>query len=136
MPPPIVVTTADAERLRALLDMHAWGRDSEYVELLEAELTRARIVPPADVPADVVTMNSRFRYEHRDTGERRLVTLVYPSQADLRAGKLSVLAPVGSALLGLAVGQTIECTLPRGQVRSLVVLEILYQPEAAGDFHL
>lgn len=133
--PEIIVTRLDLERLHHLLESHATDRDQQAVAFLDAELARARIVDPSEVPANVVTMNSRFRYIDRSTGESRMVTLVYPTNADPRAGRLSVLAPVGCALLGLSVGQSIEWPLPHGQVRSFGIAEILYQPEAVGEFH-
>lgn len=134
--PEIIVTRLDLERLHHLLESHATDRDHQAVEFLDAELARARVVEPSEVPANVVTMNSRFRYIDSATGEARTVTLVYPTNADPRAGRLSVLAPVGCALLGLSVGQSIEWPLPHGHVRSFGIAEILYQPEAAGDLHL
>ena len=106
------------------------------VELLDGELSRARVVPPAEVPPDVVTMNSRLRYVNHATGGSRTVTLVYPSEANFEAGRLSILTPVGCALLGLAVGQAIDWTMPNRQLRKFVVEELLYQPEAAGDLRL
>ncbi|HQN97601.1 MAG TPA: nucleoside diphosphate kinase regulator, partial [Thermoanaerobaculales bacterium] len=110
--PEIIVTSADAERLREMLDRHSDGRDQEAVKLLEAELARARVVPPEEIPADVVTMNSRLGYFVETTGVERVVTLVYPGDSDFRAARESVLAPVGCAVLGLAVGQVIDWPRP------------------------
>lgn len=134
--PDIIVTTRDHERLQRLLETHSVERDQDAVEMLDAELSRARIVPPSEVPPNVVTMNSRLRYVNQATGTSRTVTLVYPAEANFDAGRVSILTPVGCALLGLAVGQTIDWTLPNRQLRKFIVEELLYQPEAAGDFHL
>ena len=92
---------------------------------LEAELDRADVVLAANVPADVVTMYSRVRYLDETTGERRSVTLVYPDETDMERGRISVLAPVGSALLGLSTGQTIDWEFPHGARRRLRVEEVM-----------
>ncbi len=129
--PEIVITSQDLERIRQLIGTS----DSPVAERLDRELARAKVVPPADVPRDVVTMNSDVTFEDLSTGVRRTVRVVYPGDADAEQGKVSILAPMGSALLGLAVGQTIEWPTPGG-VRRVRVVEVLYQPERAGDFHL
>jgi regulator of nucleoside diphosphate kinase len=126
----IIVSEVDEQRLRRLIEQRALGRDAELVERLEAELTDARVVSPAAVPPDVVTMNSVVLYED-DRGHRTRVRLVYPDTA-VDEPRVSVLAPVGSALLGLAVGEAIEWPLPNGRSKRLRVLEVSYQPEAAG----
>jgi regulator of nucleoside diphosphate kinase len=94
-------------------------------EKLEAELDRADVLHAADVPNDVVTMHSRVRYLDETTGERRSVTLVYPHETDVASGRISVLAPVGSALLGLSEGQTIDWEFPHGARRRLRVEEVV-----------
>ena len=134
--PDIVITRTDFERLLKVLEEHEADENQCAVELLDKELARATVVPPSEMPPNVVTMNSRVRYIDRDMGESRTVTLVYPADADSEAGRLSVLAPVGCALLGLTVGQMIKWPLPDGRVRSFELSEILYQPEAAGDARL
>lgn len=125
----LVITTLDLERLRPMLDQY----DSPATELLDQELHRAHVVEPGRVPADVVTMNSEVVYEDCDTSARRTVRVVYPQDADAKNGRVSVLAPIGSALLGLRVGQTITWDVPNGQKRIRVV-EVRYQPEASGDY--
>jgi regulator of nucleoside diphosphate kinase len=97
---------------------------------LAAELGKACVVDPREIPADVVTMNSRVLYEDASTGECREITIVYPQEANAARNFVSVLAPVGMALLGLAQGQSITWPLPGGTTRSLRVLKIVYQPEA------
>ncbi|MEO6773359.1 MAG: nucleoside diphosphate kinase regulator [Kofleriaceae bacterium] len=130
-PQPIIIGDADKQRLLRVLDEH----DPMAFESLDAELYRANIIPQADVPPDVVTMNSEVVYEDIDTFVRRNVRLVYPKDADPKHGRISVLAPIGSALLGLRIGQTIDWNVPTGRKRVRVV-ELHYQPEACGDFHL
>jgi regulator of nucleoside diphosphate kinase len=97
---------------------------------LAAELHTADVVDSAQVPPDVVTMNSRVVFEDETIGERREVTIVFPQQSDASGNRVSVLAPVGTALLGLAAGQTIVWPFPDGKPHSLRVLRIVFQPEA------
>jgi len=99
-------------------------------------LDRANMCAPEAMPHDVVTMNSTVKFRELKSGEIRVRTLVYPAQMTDSATQLSVLAPVGAALLGLRVGDSIHWTLPGGTTTDLEVLELLYQPEAAGDFML
>jgi regulator of nucleoside diphosphate kinase len=113
----IIITTTDLERLRPLLDLH----DSPAAEALDAELHRARIVAPESVPPDVVIMNSEVVYEDVETSAKRTVQLVYPKDADAVQGRISVLAPIGSALLGLRVGQSITWRVPHGTKRIRVI---------------
>jgi regulator of nucleoside diphosphate kinase len=122
----ILVTDADLERLLAVVDHHGGAT----ADSLEAELHRAVVVPRGDVPPDVITMNSEVVYEDVATGGRRTVRLVYPRDADASAGRISVLAPIGVALLGLRVGQEIDWPVPAGS-RRIRVAEVRYQPEAA-----
>lgn len=124
----VIVTNADLQRLLPMLDHY-----SEASESLDSELQRAAVVDPASVPPDVVTMNSEVVYEDCETFAKRRVKLVYPRDADASRGHVSVLAPIGSALLGLRVNQSIEWPVPNGTKR-IRVLEITYQPEACGDF--
>lgn len=125
----IYVSETDHDRLRALVEQHQAGRDAAAAERLDAELDRAVRVPDDRMPPGVVTMNARVVYEDGRTGKLREVTLVYPTAADLREGRLSVLAPVGAALLGLSAGQDIAWTLPDG--REVVLRVVSVQPPAA-----
>lgn len=129
----IYITEIDAERLE-----HVLGGTSRSVtiDLLEDELSRAIIVPANEIPADVVTMNSIVRFQDCSTGEEFQYTLTYPSEAKIEEGKVSILAPVGAALLGLSVGDTIEWPMPTGKARTLKLIEVLFQPEAQGRFDL
>jgi regulator of nucleoside diphosphate kinase len=122
----LYLTEDDLERLSQLLEAQG-GRFAK----LEGELARAMVVPRGEIPRDVVTMNSRVVFENETTGERREVTLVYPGDADIDAGKISVLVPVGTALLGLRVGQSIDWELPSGERHRYRVIEVPYQPESA-----
>jgi regulator of nucleoside diphosphate kinase len=126
-----IVTDVDLERLLPVLNRY----DSPLTDALELELQRARIVAQAEVPADVVTMNSDVVYEDVATGVQRAIRLVYPKDADVATGRVSILAPMGAALLGVRVGQEIWWRVARGLKRVRVV-ELRYQPEAAGDFAL
>jgi regulator of nucleoside diphosphate kinase len=131
----IHVTDFDLERLRSLLDdTRLWSaRDRKHVEQLEGELEKAYVVAPAEIPADVVTMNSEVAVRDLDSGQEMAFTLVFPSEADVEQRKISILAPVGTAVLGYRVGDTIEWKVP-ARVRNLKIKRVLYQPEAAGDF--
>ena len=129
--PRIMVTSTDMERLRTLIDTTA----GDLAETLDEELLRAEVVEPSQVPPDVVTMNSRVVYRDEDTGETREVTLSYPKDASLEQGRVSVLAPVGAALLGLSVGQDIEWQQPGGRHKRLRIVSVTYQPQAAGHLH-
>ena len=127
----LVITDLDLQRLLPVVEQS----NTPAAELLDWELHRAVIVDQRSVSPDVVTMNSEVVYEDFATGARRTVRLVYPWDADASRGWISVLSPIGSALLGLRVGRYIELELPLGK-RSVFVVEIRYQPEARGDFHL
>ncbi len=126
----IRVTASDLERLRALVDQNQAGRDAALADALDAELDRAVQVPDEEVPPDVVTMNSRVVFEEVASGVRREVVLVYPSHADVREGRLSVLAPIGAALIGLSTGQEIDWTLPDGREVALRILSVEQPPRA------
>ena len=132
----IVITVSDFDRLRGLLDSPRY-RSTQWPLLLvlREELDRGTVVPADAVPRNVVTMHSQMRVRDLMTKEAETYTLVYPDEADMNENKLSVLAPLGMALLGTRVGQIVKFAAPAGQ-RQLKIEKILYQPEAAGDFHL
>lgn len=134
---PIHITQFDLERLRKLLfDAQSTDyRKSKYLERLQMEINRAEVVPPKDIPSDVITMNSTVCLEDLDTKEEEIYTLVFPDNADLKQGKISILAPIGTAMLGYEVGDSFEWEVPAGK-RRLRVKRILYQPEASGDYNL
>ena len=131
--PPIIMSSLDWDRLDQLMAEPA-NRRLPVAAALQRELDRARIVEPNEVPPEVVTMNSTIRFVDETSKAESELTLVYPVAAGA-AGTVSVLAPVGSALLGLSVGQTISWPMPGGRTAELRVLEVLRQPEAMGEFH-
>lgn len=132
----IFITQYDLERLKNLIaDKRVTGGENAYLKDLEDELDRARIVESKDIPGDVITMNSKVRLRDLDTGEETALFLVFPTDANIDEGKISILAPVGTGMIGYKVGDVLEWKVPVG-MRRLEILEILYQPEAAGDFHL
>ncbi len=137
MSKPIRVTLFDLERLKKLLEdaQRTSHRRSVYLTKLQTELDRAKVVKPDKVPSDVVTMNSSVRLVDLDTGKEEVYTLVFPEDANAEQGKISILAPIGTAMLGYEVGDVFEWEVPAGK-RRLKVKRILYQPEAAGDYHL
>lgn len=124
----LIITERDLARLRTVIDLH----DTPAAEQLESELQRATVVDSHEVPPTVVTMDSEVVYEDLATGERRAVRIVFPNEADASRGKVSVMAPIGSALIGLSIGQEIEWRVPGGRKRIRVV-EIRYQPEASAS---
>jgi regulator of nucleoside diphosphate kinase len=132
--PHIVLTSQDLDRLEALLESlpaNAFPGRNE----LEDELHRADIVEPEQIPPSVVTMNSTVRFRIDSSGEEYCLTLVYPKDVDGSGDKISILAPVGSALLGLSMGDEIEWPGPGGGTIKLRIVEVVYQPEREGKFY-
>jgi regulator of nucleoside diphosphate kinase len=130
----ITLSRLDVERIEHLL-VAPGLHDSPVAGRMRAEIDRAEIVEPRDMPADVVSMNSSADCVDESSDKHYTLTLVYPKEADADAGRISVLAPVGSALLGLRVGQSIDWPGQGGRTLKLKVIAIHYQPEAAGDLH-
>lgn len=131
--PEIILTSLDLDRLETIIDAVPAVTFPGKTELL-AELGRADVVEPQDVPSDVVTMNSKVRFV-LESGEEFCLTLVYPQDVNGSTERISILAPVGSALLGLSAGDQIEWPKPGGGVMKVRLVEIIYQPERAGEFH-
>jgi regulator of nucleoside diphosphate kinase len=123
--PQIVIRAADGDRLATLANGLV-DHKPELAEELFGELARARLASDDALPADTVQMGSTLTYEA--DGRRRRVTLVYPEQADIAAGRISILTPVGAALLGLAEGQSIDWTARDGRVHRLTVVEVERAP--------
>ncbi|HEX7731022.1 MAG TPA: nucleoside diphosphate kinase regulator [Rhodanobacter sp.] len=131
--PAITISRLDLERIEALLDRLPPAQAAAHAALRE-ELERATVLEPAEMPRNVVTMNSTVSFTGEEGGAPQRLTLVYPNAAG-KPGTVSILAPVGSALLGLAKGRHIDWPTPDGRRRRLTVLSVDYQPEAAGDLH-
>jgi regulator of nucleoside diphosphate kinase len=131
--PDLVLSSLDLDRLDQLLSRLP-AKDPARLSL-ERELDRGAVVEPENMPADVVTMNSRVRLRLLKTGDESCLTLVYPKDLDASGDKVSVLAPVGSALLGLSEGDEIHWSMPDGEIQSIQVLQLVYQPERAGQLH-
>ncbi|HEY3521133.1 MAG TPA: nucleoside diphosphate kinase regulator [Rhodanobacteraceae bacterium] len=131
--PAITISSLDLQRLEAMLES-AQYRDQPGAAALQEELERAQVLEPKDLPPDVVSMNSIAECVEEGSGRMHELTLVYPRDADAAQSRVSVLAPVGMALLGLRVGQGIDWPAPGGTLR-LRVTAIRYQPEAAGEYH-
>jgi regulator of nucleoside diphosphate kinase len=129
----IYITQPDMNRLRSLIDSMKSSR--EDLKTLSAELEQAKVVSPADIPADVITMNSKAQVRDLDDNELMTYTLVFPGKANVDEGLISVLAPVGTAMLGHRVGDEFEWHVPAGAIR-LRVEKVLYQPEASGHYNL
>ncbi|MGH6916101.1 MAG: nucleoside diphosphate kinase regulator [Geminicoccaceae bacterium] len=130
--PQIYVTKDDYERLSALAEVYRSRRRGVHVDFLIDELERAKLIAAAEVAPKVVTMNARARIMDPATGESRVVTLVYPGEEDSLRGKVSVVTPLGSALLGLPEGAKMDWLTLDGRRKSVSVLEVQYQPEAHG----
>ena len=123
----ILLTETDYQRLNSLVS------GNRHLEELENEIEAAQIMASHELPSDLVTMNSTFRYLNVTDNKIGEMTLVYPQHADSKEKKISVTAPLGSALLGLRVGEEIEWTFPDGQTRELRVMEIISRPEEYGE---
>lgn len=133
----IYITTSDYQRLSGLIERSRdrnGDADREYLDQLEEELAQAEVVNPEDIPQDVITMRSKVRLKDLKSGQTVMYSLVFPSEANSNEGHISVLAPIGTALLGNRSGDVVESRVPSG-LRRLKVKEIVYQPEAAGNYH-
>ena len=129
----IYITDNDMRRLRELIMVARQFKKEEerYLQELEAELDRGKIIKSQDIPSDVITMNSEVHLRDLNTKEEITYQLVFPDQADSSQGRVSILAPIGTALLGYSVGDIIEWKVPAG-IAKLKVEKIIYQPEANG----
>ena len=121
--PPIAITRGDVDRLTRLAD-NATGQFAQAGDFLAREIDRAQIIDERERRSGLVTMGSRVAFRDDVTGQVRTVTLVYPGEADLAQGKISVLTPVGAALIGLSVSQSIEWQTTDGEARLLTVLAV------------
>jgi len=132
----LLITESDFDRLRHLVESPRYRvSHALLIPALRNGLARCRVVEPGEVPGGVVTMHSVVAVRDLKADERETYTLVFPDDADIDQGRLSVLAPLGTALLGARAGDVVEFAAPAG-TRRLKVEKVLYQPEASGDFHL
>lgn len=133
----IFITEFDKSRLEELIAVaeEFGGHDRQDLESLAGELEQAEVVSSKDVPPDVVTMNSKVVLRDLNTSEQMTYVLVFPRDANIDVGAISVLAPVGTAILGYSKGDVVEWPVPSG-MRRISIDDVLYQPEAAGDYHL
>ena len=132
--PRILISNQDADRLEAMLDSISDKDFPGKAELLR-ELDRADNVDSSDIPPGVVTMNSTVRFKVASSGESFCKTLVYPKDMDDSGDKISILAPIGSAIIGLSQGDDIQWPAPGGKTLTVHIDEVLYQPEHAGQLH-
>lgn len=126
---PITIRDSDYRRLQAAIEHH----EGPQADALDEELARADTVSDDEFPDGIVNMHSRVTFEDTDTGQETTVTLVYPQEADVDRMRVSVLTPVGSALIGLAVGGEIKWPLPSGRVRHLRVKSVVQGDGSLSD---
>ena len=133
----IYITDNDIKRLRELIEKVKTldHEDKKYLKELRDELNKGEVVSSKDIPPNIITMNSKVRLRNMTTPKEMVCCLVFPEDSNADQGKISIFAPIGTALLGYKVGDIIEWKVPAGLMK-LKVEEILYQPEAAGDYHL
>ncbi len=129
--PDIILSRRDFRRLDTLLGGAVIDRIGKVGEFLLDELSRARVLPDQDVPANVVTMHATVRFRDDESGRISTARLVYPEEARQQPGGISVLTPVGAALLGVSAGDSISYETPDGRVKSLTVIEVTHEDETA-----
>ncbi len=132
--PQIILSSLDLDRIEALLAAIPASAFPGKADL-QAELDRAAVLAPEEMPPTVVTMNSTVQFTIVETGKSFCLTLVYPRDMDGSADRVSIFAPVGSALLGMSVGDELAWPGPGGKAMTVRVKEVVYQPEAAGELH-
>lgn len=131
----IYLTDKDYQRLHQVVQVQRKSSGPLVVEALSRELKRAQVVPSQQIPPDVITMNSLVRLKDLKSDLTMDLAIVYPKDANMNTKKVSVLAPVGTAVLGCKVGDRVKCAMGKGTA-TYMIEEILYQPEAAGDLNL
>lgn len=128
----IFITKKDYTRINDLFE----ECEFQAREALETELERAAIIEDTETPRGLMTMNSKCRYLNVTDNREVITTVVYPKESNAQDGKVSIFAPIGSALIGLQENQEIEWTFPHGKHKKIRLLEVIYQPERSGDWHL
>ena len=133
----IIINSLDAKRIRQRISSIKNGRaySANDMERLVYELNRAKMVEPAEIPADIITMHSIVKVKYVNNNKTFTLQLVYPEEANIKENKVSIFAPIAMALLGYKKGDVINWWIPGGKVK-IKVEDILYQPEAAGEFQL
>lgn len=129
----IIINSRDFIKLKQLINS-GLNSGNLYVKNLESELSGAVLLDPEKIPGDVITMNTKVLFRELNESSDLVFTIVYPEDVDTENGKLSVLAPVGTALLGYREGDDVFCKVPAG-IKHYRIQKILYQPEANGDYH-
>ena len=132
--PQIILSSLDLDRIEALLAAIPASAFPGKADL-QAELDRADVLAPEEMPPTVVTMNSTVQFTIVETGKAFCLTLVYPRDMDGSADRISIFAPVGGALLGLSIGDELAWPGPDGKAMTVRVTEVIYQPERAGELH-
>ena len=134
LPKEILITEANLKRIEDIIRYAGESNEQQKdnIERLSEDLERATVVDSKDIPPDVVTINSTLKIRDLDSGEEMVFTLVSPSNADVSQGRISFLAPVGSAVVGYRTGDVVHWPIPAG-LKRLKIEKVLYQPEAAGD---
>ena len=130
----IIINSRDYAKLRQLIATNP-SQENQYIKNLDHELSNATLLDPDKIPPDVITMNTRVCFSEADESEDFIYTIVYPEDADIEQGKISVLAPIGTALLGYRTGDKVSWKVPAG-VKTFIVKKILYQPESEGNYYL
>lgn len=130
----LIVNSRDYVKLKQIIGIAA-ATGNQHVKNLEAELSNALLLDPEKIPDNVITMNTKVVFRDVNEDEEFVYTLVYPEEADMSQGKLSILAPIGTALLGYSIGDEVTWNVPAG-LKTFRIEKILYQPEANGEFHI
>lgn len=130
------ITTTDYHKILSHIEKGSFrAKSTQIVDKLVSKLDKALRISPVQVPKSIVTMNSCVVLQNTLTGSENIVTITYPHEADPAKGKVSLFTPIGVALLGCKVGDTASWAIS-SRVSHYMVKRILYQPEAAGDYHL
>lgn len=131
----IILNSRDFARLKKVVNDARSNGGNQYIKNLDSELSDALLLEPEKIPPDVITMNTKVQFTDVEESEEFVYTIVYPEEADLEQGRLSILAPIGTALIGYRVGDEVAWEVPAG-IKKFRIEKIIYQPEANGDFHL